>query len=473
MKRNGKKQYNPVILEQLLITDIAAEGKCIARSGDMVIFVEGAVAPGDVVDVRIVKKKKNFAEGVPVHFHTYTSQRTEPFCPHFGLCGGCKWQHIPYEVQLKYKQQQVVDNLERIAKVSLPVVQPILPSTQTTYYRNKLEFTFSSHRWLTDDEIHSQDQLDKRALGFHIPKRFDKILDIQHCYLQADPSNAIRLAIKDYARQQNLPFFELVKQEGFLRTMVIRTTTTGEVMLIIQFAYDDQPAIQGLLSFIQQQFPVITSLQYVINSKKNDTFQDLGIVSFAGLPYITERMEDLQFRVGPKSFYQTNAHQAYELYQIARNFANLQGPEIVYDLYTGTGTIANFVARRASKVIGLEYVEMAIEDAKVNSEINGIQNTEFFAGDIRDLLTDAFLDTHGRPDVVITDPPRAGMDEKVTRMLLTAHPQKIVYVSCNPATQARDIAILDEKYAVTAIQPVDMFPHTYHVENVALLEARS
>lgn len=464
-----KKKGQLPVLEKIKIESIAAEGKCIARHEDLVIFVEGIVAPGDVVDLRVTRKKKNFMEAMPVRFHTLSAVREKPFCQHFGVCGGCKWQHIPYQTQLAYKQQQVIDHLQRIAKVELPPVQPILPSAETTYYRNKLEFTFSPNRWLTDEDMRSQEELEKRTLGFHIPKRFDKILDIEHCYLQPDPSNPIRLAVKEYARRHNLFFFDNVKNEGFLRNLIIRTAVTGEVMVILQVYHQDNPVIEALLTHVLEKFPQITSLQYVINPKGNETFHDLDVVCFAGKPYITEQMEDLQFRVGPKSFYQTNASQAYELYKITRNYAGLQGNEVVYDLYTGTGTIANFVARQARKVVGLEYVPMAIEDAKVNSHINQIENTSFFAGDIKDLLTTQFLAQHGRPDVVITDPPRAGMDPQVIHMLSEAEPEKIVYVSCNPATQARDLALLDAKYKVKALQPVDMFPHTYHVENVALL----
>lgn len=468
-----KKKKDLPVISRLTVSGMASEGKCIARHEDMVIFLDGdQVAPGDVVDARLTKKKKNFAEAVPVAFHEYSSLRTEPFCGHFGVCGGCKWQHVTYESQLQYKHRQVVDNLTRIAKVDLPPIRPILPSADTTYYRNKLEFTFSSNRWLTAEEISSREDLDRQALGFHVPRRFDKIVDIEHCYLQPDPSNAIRLAARDYSRRHGFPFYDQVKQEGYVRNLVVRTTLTGQVMVILQVAGEQQDWREGLLNHLRDSFPEITSLQYVINTKGNDTFNDLEVQPYHGLPYITEQMEDLHFRVGPKSFYQPNAKQAYELYKIARSFAALQGHETVYDLYTGTGTIANFVARQAQKVVGLEYVPMSIEDARVNSRINGIANTTFFAGDIKDLLTEEFLETHGRPDVVITDPPRAGMDEAVCRMLLTAAPQRIVYVSCNPATQARDLAILDEKYAVKDVQPVDMFPHTYHVENVILLELR-
>ncbi len=466
--RKSRKENLPV-LENITITGITAEGKCIAKRDDLVIFVDGVVAPGDVVDLRIIRNKKNFAEAIPIRFHQYSLVRTEPFCQHFGVCGGCKWQHIPYQTQLQYKHEQVTDQLQRIAKVALPVVQPVLPSAETRYYRNKLEFTFSPNRWLTHENIQSGEQFDRRTLGFHIPKRFDKILDIERCYLQPDPSNPIRLEIKNYARTHNLSFFDNVQNQGFLRTLIIRTASTGEIMVILQVYYDDRPVIEHLLAHLLTSFPEITSLQYVINPKGNDTFQDLEVHSFAGKPYITEQMEGLQFRVGPKSFYQTNSQQAYELYKIARTFAGLQGNEIVYDLYTGTGTIANFVAHQAKKVIGLEYVAMSIEDAKINSAINNIPNATFLAGDIKNLLTESFFNQYGKPDVVITDPPRAGMDQQVIEMLLQANPRKIVYVSCNPATQARDIALLDVNYAVHAVQPVDMFPHTHHVENIVLL----
>jgi len=455
-------------IENVTIEGIAAEGKCIARVNDQVIFVTG-VAPGDVVNVQITRKKKNFMEGKPVHFHKYSKDRIEPFCSHFGLCGGCKWQHIPYDIQLKYKHQQVVDNLERIAKVELPEIKPILGSTETTFYRNKLEFTFSNWKWFTKEEINSGEKLDRDALGFHIPGRFDKILDIDKCYHQVDPSNAIRLAVRDHSKALGLPFFDLTKQTGVMRNLIIRTSSTGDLMVIVQFAAEHEKK-EVLMDFIKNKFPEITSLQYVINGKGNDTFHDLDVACYSGEAFIIEKMEDIQFRIGPKSFYQTNASQAYELYKIARDFAGLQGTEVVYDLYTGTGTIANFVAKDAKKVIGLEYVEAAIEDAKVNSEINGITNTAFFAGDMKDILNDEFMVNNESPDVIITDPPRAGMNELVVEMLLKIEANKIVYVSCNPATQARDLAMLDSKYKVTRVQPVDMFPQTHHVENVVLLD---
>jgi len=471
-----KKQ---VVIPNLTIEGVAAEGKCIARHEDKVIFVDGKlVAPQDVVDVKVVRKRKNYIEAIPVKFHEYSPLRTQAFCSHFGTCGGCKFQHLPYEYQLQFKQQQVVDHLERIGKLDLPEISPILGSAHTQYYRNKLEFTFSNRRWMTQEEIATDEKItNPQALGFHIPKRFDKILDIDHCYLQPDPSNKIRLTLKRYAVEKNLTFFDQKNNEGFLRNVVIRNANTGDLMVIMIFFYDDQSLIVPLLEHLHREVPEITSLQYIINPKNNDAYQDLKVNLFAGEPHITETMPsldadkpDLKFRVGAKSFYQTNATQAYELYKVAGHLANLQGDEVVYDLYTGTGTIANFVAHKAKKVIGLEYVPMAIENAKVNAEINGIDNTDFFAGDIQHLLDEEFLMLHGQPQVIITDPPRAGMHEDVVKMLKKAAPNKIVYVSCNPATQARDLAILSEDYNITAVQPVDMFPHTHHVENVVLLE---
>ena len=465
-KYRGKKK----VLEGVTIEGIAAEGKCIARVDEQVVFVE-KVAPGDVVDVRITRKKPSFMEGTPVKFHSYSKDRVEPFCKHFGTCGGCKWQHIPYDMQLSYKHQQVVDNLERIAKVELPEIQPILGSANTQYYRNKLEYTFTNWKWLTKEEIETEDELDRRALGFHMPGRFDKILDIDKCYHQADPSNDIRNGVRDYCIEHDIPFYDLVKKTGNLRNLIIRNSVLNEWMVIIQFALDEEKN-EGLLEYLRDGFPELTSIQYVINNQPNENFHDLEVVCFHGKAYITEEMEGIQFRVGPKSFYQTNAKQAYELYKIAQDFANIQPEEVVYDLYTGTGTIANFVAKQAKQVVGVEYVEAAIEDAKVNSEINGIENTSFFAGDMKDVLTDEFLKENGQPDVVITDPPRAGMHPDVVKMLLRIEAHRIVYVSCNPATQARDLALLDEKYSVAKVQPVDMFPQTHHVENVVSLELR-
>lgn len=466
----GKYRGKQKILEQVLVEGIAAEGKCIARVDEQVIFIE-KVAPGDIVDIRITRKKPSFMEATPVKFHSYSKDRVEPFCSHFGTCGGCKWQHIPYDIQLKYKHQQVVDNLERIAKVELPEITPILGSENIQFYRNKLEYTFSNWRWLTREEIENSDDIDRRGLGFHVPGSFDKILDIDTCYHQPDPSNAIRNAVKEFCRTHDFPHYDLKKKTGSLRNLIIRNSVRNEWMVIVQFALDEERN-QELLEFIKTSFPEITSLQYVINNKANETFHDLEVKVYSGQAHITEEMEGIQFRVGPKSFYQTNATQAYELYKIARDYAGLTGNEVVYDLYTGTGTIANFVAKQAKKVIGIEYVEAAIEDAKVNAQINNIDNTDFYAGDMKDLLNDEFMSQHERPDVIITDPPRAGMHQEVVNMLLKIKAQKIVYVSCNPATQARDLALLDAKYKVTKVRPVDMFPQTHHVESVCLLTLR-
>ena len=460
-------------MEKVTITDVAAEGKALARVNDLVVFVP-YVAPGDVVDIQLLRKRHNYAEGKAIAFHTYAAERAVPFCEHFGVCGGCKWQHLPYEAQLRYKQKQVVDNLTRIGKVDLGEVLPIIGSTRTQFYRNKLEFTFSNKKWLTEEQVQSGETFDEmNGLGFHIPGMFDKVLDIHKCWLQDDISNRIRLAIKDYCLQhEGYPFFDLRNQEGFMRTLMIRTASTGDLMLVVVFFHEDRERREALLDYVAQQFPEITSLLYVINGKCNDTITDQEVHVYRGNDHIIEEMEGLRFKVGAKSFYQTNSHQAYELYKVARSFAGLTGEELVYDLYTGTGTIANFVSRQAHEVIGIEYVPEAIEDAKVNSALNGITNTRFFAGDMKDILTDDFVRTHGRPDVIITDPPRAGMHEDVIKTILAASPKRIVYVSCNPATQARDLNLLDAAYAVRKVQPVDMFPHTHHVENVVLLEKR-
>ncbi len=457
------------IIEELVIEKIAAEGKALGYYDEKVVFVE-RTAPGDVVDVRVHRRKKNFLEGSAIKFHKKSELRVEPFCEHYGTCGGCKWQHLGYADQLQFKAQQVTDALERIAKVDLPTIPPIIGSANTTYYRNKLEFTFSNNRWLTSEEIASGKEFSSSALGFHVPKRFDKIVQIEHCYLQAEPSNKIRLAVDYLAKTHGIPYFDLVKQVGYLRNLIIRTSSTGQIMVILQVAEDNKEWLQLVLDHLKNNFPEITSLLYVINQKGNDTFHGLEVQTYAGKDHILEEMEGLQFKIGPKSFYQTNSLQAYELYKITRNFAGLQGTELVYDLYTGTGTIANFVAKDAKKVIGVEYVEEAIEDAKYNSQLNSINNTDFYAGDMKDILNENFLHKNGQPDVIITDPPRAGMHPDVLTMLLNISAPKIVYVSCNPATQARDLAVLDEKYKVTAVQPVDMFPQTHHVENVVLLE---
>ncbi|MEG0038162.1 23S rRNA (uracil(1939)-C(5))-methyltransferase RlmD [Bacteroides sp.] len=463
------------LLEKVTITDVAAEGKAIAKVNDLVVFVP-YVVPGDVVDLQIKRKKNHYAEAEAVKFHEYSSVRAVPFCEHYGVCGGCKWQVLPYSEQIKYKQKQVEDNLKRIGKIELPEILPILGSAKTEFYRNKLEFTFSNKRWLTWEDIQQNVTYDQmNGLGFHIPGAFDKVLAIEKCWLQDDISNRIRNAVRDYAYEHNYSFINLRSQEGMLRNMIVRTSTTGELMVILICKIVEESEMElfkNILQFIADSFPEITSLLYIINNKCNDTINDLDVHVFRGNDHIFEEMEGLRFKIGPKSFYQTNSEQAYNLYKITREFAGLTGNELVYDLYTGTGTIANFVSRQARQVIGIEYVPEAIEDAKVNAEINGIDNTLFFAGDMKDMLTQDFINEYGRPDVIITDPPRAGMHQDVVDVILFAEPKRIVYVSCNPATQARDLQLLDAKYAVKAIQPVDMFPHTHHVENVVLLELR-
>lgn len=469
-----KKKQLP-LLEKVTITDVAAEGMALARVNDMVVFVP-YVVPGDVVDLQVKRKKHSYAEAVAVHFHEYSPTRAVPFCQHYGVCGGCKWQVLPYEEQIKYKQKQVEANLRRIGKIELPEITPILGSAKTQFYRNKLEFTFSNKRWLTEEEVAQEVKYDQmNAVGFHIPGAFDKVLAIEKCWLQDDISNRIRNAMRDYAYGKGLSFFNLRTQEGLLRNLMIRTSSTGELMVLLQCnvtCAEEEEQMKGLLQYVADGFPEITSLLYVINNKCNDTIGDLDVHVFRGNDHIFEEMEGLRFKVGPKSFYQTNSEQAYNLYKIARSYAGLTGNELVYDLYTGTGTIANFVSRQARKVVGIEYVPEAIEDAKVNSAINGIENTLFYAGDMKDILTRDFIEEHGRPDVIITDPPRAGMHNDVIDAILFAAPKRIVYVSCNPATQARDLQLLDKDYRVAAVQPVDMFPHTHHVENVVLLEKR-
>ena len=471
----ARKKKELPLLEKVTITDVAAEGKAVAKVNELVIFVP-YVVPGDVVDLQVKRKKNHYAEAVAVKFHEKSPLRTEPFCSHFGVCGGCKWQCLSYEEQLKYKQKQVFDNLTRIGKVELPEFRPILGSEKTRFYRNKLEFTFSNKRWLTEEEVKQDVKYDQmNAVGFHIPGAFDKVLAIDKCWLQDDISNQIRNAVRDYAYAHNFPFFDLRTQEGLLRNIMIRTSSTGELMVVLQCKVTDDEGrrkMEEILQFMADSFPQITSLMYVINNKCNDTIGDLDVEVFKGNDHIFEEMEGLRFKVGPKSFYQTNSEQAYNLYKVAREFAGLTGNELVYDLYTGTGTIANFVARQARKVVGIEYVPEAIEDTKVNSALNGIDNTLFYAGDMKDILTNDFIAEHGRPDVIITDPPRAGMHNDVIDVILAAEPKRIVYVSCNPATQARDLQLLDGKYKVTAVQPVDMFPHTHHVENVVQLERR-
>jgi 23S rRNA (uracil1939-C5)-methyltransferase len=460
------------ILENVQITDIAAEGKAIARVNDVVVFVP-FVVPGDVADLQVTRKKSHFMEARPITIHHYSDKRIDPVCEHFGICGGCKWQMLRYDEQIAHKQKEVTDNLTRIGKVELPTITPIIGSAKTEFYRNKLEFTFSNKRWRTYEEMNENKQFDTmNAVGFHIPGQFDKVLDINYCWLQGSKSNELRNEIRRYALEKGLTFFDIRNHEGFLRTMMVRSTSTGELMLIVVFYHEDVEAREALLTHLTEKFPEITSLLYVINSKANDTITDQEIITFKGADCIYEEMEGLKFKIGPKSFYQTNSEQAYELYKVARNFAQLTGNELVYDLYTGTGTIANFVAHQARQVVGIEYVPEAIEDAKINSAINNIDNTLFYAGDMKDILNEDFIQKHGRPDVIITDPPRAGMHEDVIEAMLFADPKRIVYVSCNAATQARDLNLLDKAYKVTAVQPVDMFPHTHHVENVVLLEKR-
>ncbi|MBL7892556.1 MAG: 23S rRNA (uracil(1939)-C(5))-methyltransferase RlmD [Bacteroidia bacterium] len=464
------KRKNLPVLESVSIIDAGAEGQAVAKVNEMVVFVEGAV-PGDIVDVQLTRKKKNYAQGKIIKFHSYSDKRSEPFCEHFGVCGGCKWQNMKYEWQLHYKQKQVADNLQRIGKMDLPGISPIIGSPDQKYYRNKLEFTFSNKMWLTDEEIKSGKAFDNRnALGFHIPKMFDKILDINNCHLQVEPSNSIRLALKAFALKNDLTFYDIREHKGLLRNTIIRTTSTGELMVIVCFGEQNDAGIEKVLSFLNEQFPNLTALMYTVNLKMNDTISDQLIKAYHKKDHIIEEMEGLKFRISPKSFYQTNSEQAYTLYKIARDYAGLTGNEVVYDLYTGTGTIANFIAKHAKKVVGIEYIPDAIEDAKINSQLNNISNTSFYAGDIKDVLNKEFVKEHGQPDVIITDPPRNGMHEDVVNKILEINPDRIVYVSCNPATQARDLILLCAKYKVGKIQPVDMFPQTHHVENVILLE---
>ncbi|MBR4066193.1 MAG: 23S rRNA (uracil(1939)-C(5))-methyltransferase RlmD [Bacteroidaceae bacterium] len=471
----ARKKKELPLLEKIEITGVAAEGKALARVNDLVVFVP-YVVPGDVVDLQVRRKKHSYAEAEAVKFHEYSKERSQPFCKHYGICGGCKWQCLAYEYQLKYKQQQVVDALTRIGKVELPPVMPILGSENICEYRNKLEFTFSNKRWLTWDEVAQNVQYDNmNALGFHIPGAFDKVLDIQECALMQGLNNRLRNGIREFANKEGVPFYDLRSHSGVLRSMMLRTSSTGEVMLLLQARVEcenDRVLLEKVLQYVADSFPEVTSLLYVVNNKCNDTFGDLEVVTYKGTDVIYEEMEGLRFKVGPKSFYQTNSKQAYNLYKVARDFAALTGEEVVYDLYTGTGTIANFVASKAKKVVGVEYVEDAIIDARVNAQLNGFNNLAFFAGDMKDILTRDFISEHGRPDVVITDPPRAGMHEDVISTILFAAPKRIVYVSCNPATQARDLQLLDVDYKVMAVQPVDMFPHTHHVENVVLLERK-
>ncbi|MDH6353833.1 23S rRNA (uracil1939-C5)-methyltransferase [Dysgonomonas sp. PH5-45] len=465
----SRKKKELPLYPSVEVVDVAAEGKAIAKVNDLVVFVP-YVVPGDVIDLQLTRKKNSYAEGKAVRFEKYSDKRSEAFCEHFGVCGGCKWQILPYEEQLRYKQKQVTDSLTRIGKIDLPAIDPILGSAETQFYRNKLEFTFSNKKWLTIEQIQSGVTFSNmNALGFHIPGCFDKVLDIDKCWLQDDISNQIRNFIRDYCNEKEYTFFDLRNRGGLMRNMIVRTSTTGELMLIVVFYDDDKQQREDLLTAVADKFPQITALLYIVNQKANDTITDQDVITWKGNDFIYEEMEGLKFKIGPKSFYQTNSRQAYNLYKVARHFAGLTGNELVYDLYTGTGTIANFVAEGAKKVVGIEYVEEAIEDAKVNSANNGIDNTLFYAGDMKDILTQNFINEHGRPDVIITDPPRAGMHDDVIDAILFAEPKRIVYVSCNPATQARDLNLLDAKYRVEKVQPVDMFPHTHHVENVVLL----
>lgn len=461
-----------IFVENAQIVDISSEGKSVAKQDGMVIFVDGGV-PGDIADVMITRKKNNYAEGHVVTIKNASENRINPICEHFGHCGGCKWQHMNYETQLKFKQKTVEDALVRIGKLDISTIKPIVGNKESFYYRNKLEFSFSDKKWLTNEEIKSGENISNRnALGFHIPRMFDKILDINNCYLQPEPSNSIRNEIREFANKNNLSFFGVRDKTGLLRTLMIRTASTGEIMTLIQF-YENQPDnIELLLNHLKTKFSQITSLQYVINQKGNDTLQDLNIITYYGRDHIFEEMEGLKFKISAKSFYQTNSVQAYELYKITRDLCSLTGNETVYDLYTGTGTIANFIAKSAKKVVGIEYIEDAVIDARNNSKFNGIENTTFFSGDMKDVLNTDFIKTHGKPDVIITDPPRAGMHEDVVRVILNAEPKKIVYVSCNPATQARDLQMMIDEYEIKNIIPVDMFPQTAHVENVVLLEKK-
>lgn len=467
----GRKKLD-LILENVKIEAVAAEGKSLAHVDGTVVFVEFAV-PGDIVNVKVTKKKKNYMEGFILEIVKPSEDRLQPFCEHFGICGGCRWQPLPYDMQLKAKQQQVWDQLVRIGHLEIPDISPILPSDKTKYYRNKLEFTFSNKRWIYNNE--DPDSLtdeERLGLGFHVGKFFDKVLDIKHCSLQPEPSNEIRLFIREYAVTHNLEFYNIRENTGFLRNIIVRNNQVGDVMLTVCFAYDDQDKIVPMLDAIAAEFPQIKSLHYVINEKLNDSISDLDCILYKGEDAIWESMGKLKFKIGPKSFYQTNSEQAYKLYSVAKEFAALTGNEVVYDLYTGTGTIAQFISDKASKVIGIEYVKEAIEDARINAEANGITNCTFFDGDMKDILTADFIKEHGKPEVMIIDPPRAGMHPDVVKVIMEAAPERIVYVSCNPASQARDLAMMSPMYEITAVQPVDMFPHTMHVENVCALKLK-
>lgn len=469
----GKKKSDKIVFDNVKVLDAGAKGVSVAKAPDgKVIFIPNVV-PGDVVDIQTFKKRKSYYEGKAIKIHEFSEHRIDPVCTHFGSCGGCKWQNMKYSQQLFYKNQEVYNNLKRIGKIEMPDFEPILGSEKQFFYRNKMEFSFSNARWMTEAEIQSGEEIENgNALGFHIPRMWDKILDINHCSLQEDPSNAIRNEIRDFANKHSLAFFNPRNHEGLLRTLMIRTASTGEIMVLIQFFEDNKEQRELLLDFLAERFPEITSLQYVINSKANDTLYDQNIILYKGRDYILEEMEGLKFSINAKSFYQTNSDQAYELYKITRDFAGLTGNELVYDLYTGTGTIAQFVSKKAHKVIGVEAVPEAIADAKENAKRNNITNCEFFVGDMKVVFNEEFIATHGRPDVIITDPPRDGMHKDVVDQILKIAPERVVYVSCNSATQARDLALMDEKYKVTRVRPVDMFPQTHHVENVVLLEKR-
>jgi len=468
----SKKSKTQEIIENVAVTDVADDGRAVGKVSDLVVFISHAV-PGDVVDVQVTRKRKKYVEGIPVRFGKYSEWRVEPVCSHFAVCGGCKWQDFDYAQQLLFKHKNVSDCLVRIGKLDVPAIAPVLAADPVLFYRNKLEFTFSSNRWLTAGEIQSEGAVSNRnALGFHIPGRFDKVLDIDRCYLQPDPSNAIRIAIRDFAMQENMPFYDLRSHQGYLRTLLIRTSSTGEAMVVVCFHHEDTEMREKLLKFVWKRFPEVTSLMYVINPKLNDSIADLDVLLYKGKPHIMEEMEGLKFKIGPKSFYQTNSRQAHHLYSLVRKFAALTGRETVYDLYTGTGTIANFLASKAKKVVGIEYVSEAIEDAKYNSAINGIRNTNFYAGDMKDVFTMSFIQHHSTPDVLVLDPPRAGVHPKVIEALLVAMPKKVIYVSCNPSSQARDMGLMQDYYRIEAVQPVDMFPHTHHVENVVLMERK-
>jgi 23S rRNA (uracil1939-C5)-methyltransferase len=467
-----RRKKKNIILEKLLVQDYAAEGKSLAKAEGKVIFIEGVV-PGDVVDVLLLKSKKDWAEGRPMHFHSYSTDRVQPFCSHFGVCGGCQWQMLPYEKQLEFKQRQVRDNLQRIGKVALPEMLPILGAIETKFYRNKMEYTFGNKRYLKKEELNDPTiSSEQDVAGFHVRGMFDKLVDVETCYLQAEPTNGIRLAIKEFAKKNGYSFYDIRNHVGFLRTMQVRLCETGEIMVNIVVAENDEKKIKPLLDHVLQLFPQITTLLYTINTKKNDSLNDLEPIAYHGKGYVIEKLEQFQFKIGPKSFFQTNTKQGERLYQVTGDFAELTGNETVYDLYCGTGSIGIFVSDKAKKIIGVEMIEAAIDDAKENAQLNNLSSTAFFAGDVIDICNDDFFATHGKPDVIITDPPRAGMHEKLVRKILDMAAPTVVYVSCNPATQARDLALLDEKYRVTKIQPVDMFPHTLHIENVVQLKLK-